>query len=315
MAAGLRSRFHGKITDCNDWERRRGRAIAAVDRRGSPRSGDGLTEMWCTGPGEALIVTTVRQLCRADEPAGLTSWLSASDAMSLLEFVHQCVSCRERSDFLALVARLQRVVPFDHALALSLRQEAKSGLIAPADWINVSFPEDACREYASRGYFQADPAMWWGFTASGARHYSAERIERPKEVTALCLDSGLRQGYVVGSSGRKENWNVFSFKGPSMKLDRHLAAVLEFAAPHLELADSRAIERDHASTSIVALSDREREVLEWLQEGKSSWEMSVILGISERTANFHVSNITRKLGAVNRLQALAIAVRRGLLGG
>jgi DNA-binding CsgD family transcriptional regulator len=63
----------------------------------------------------------------------------------------------------------------------------------------------------------------------------------------------------------------------------------------------------------VTLSSREKEVLDWLQQGKSSWEVSVILAISESTVNFHVSNIKRKLGATNRAQALAIAARLGLL--
>jgi DNA-binding CsgD family transcriptional regulator len=257
---------------------------------------------------------TARQLCRVREPAGLTSWLSAADARSLLEFVHRCVCCRRKGDFLALMPRLQSVVPFEHAYAISLRRDMKSGVIAPTDSTNVSFPEEVCRVYASRNYFQVDPIMWRSFTSHGVRHCSVEGMEigRPREVEALCLDFGLRQGYVLGS-GSKDDWSVFFFKGPSMKLDRQLAAVLEFAAPHLELAYSRAVQGDRAPANVVALSDREREILAWIQEGKSSWEMAVILGISERTANFHVANLTRKLGAVNRSQALAIAARLGLL--
>ena len=258
-----------------------------------------------------------RQVCRTHEPAGLGSWLSASDTMSLLEFVHQCVACRAKSDFLALFPGLQRVVPFDHACAISARHDARSGVIAPIDCINVSFPAEACREYASRDYFQRDPLMQRGLTTDGVQYYSEERIERPREITALCLDHGMRQGYALGSRppGPKENGSLFFFKGPSMKFDRHLVALLEFVAPHLQLALSRALRGDEATERVIALSGREREVLDWLQEGKSSWETSVILGISERTVNFHVENITRKLGAVNRSQALAIAARLGLLGG
>ena len=36
------------------------------------------------------------------------------------------------------------------------------------------------------------------------------------------------------------------------------------------------------------------------------------LGIAERTVNFHFGNILSKLGALNRHEAIAIAVRRGL---
>ena len=55
----------------------------------------------------------------------------------------------------------------------------------------------------------------------------------------------------------------------------------------------------------VGLTRREREVLGWLKEGKSSWDISMLLGISERTANFHAANIMRKLGTYNRAQAVA----------
>lgn len=63
----------------------------------------------------------------------------------------------------------------------------------------------------------------------------------------------------------------------------------------------------------VVLSVREKEVLDWLKHGKSSWDISTILGISERTVNFHVYNVMRKLEAVNRPQAVAVAARLGLI--
>jgi LuxR family quorum sensing-dependent transcriptional regulator len=55
----------------------------------------------------------------------------------------------------------------------------------------------------------------------------------------------------------------------------------------------------------VHLTDRERDALAWVAEGKSDWEISVILGVSEGTARFHVDNARKKLGAVNRAQAVA----------
>ena len=59
------------------------------------------------------------------------------------------------------------------------------------------------------------------------------------------------------------------------------------------------------------LTRRERDALGFVAEGKSDWEISVILGISEATARFHVDNARRKLGAVNRAQAAArLAVQR-----
>ncbi len=62
------------------------------------------------------------------------------------------------------------------------------------------------------------------------------------------------------------------------------------------------------------LSKREKEILNWLKKGKTSWDISVILGISQNTVNFHVYNIMRKLGIVNRPQAVAVATHLGLIG-
>ena len=55
------------------------------------------------------------------------------------------------------------------------------------------------------------------------------------------------------------------------------------------------------------LSPRELEVLMWLRLGKTSWDISKILCISERTVNYHVNNIMRKFGVFSRMQAVSVA--------
>ncbi len=62
-----------------------------------------------------------------------------------------------------------------------------------------------------------------------------------------------------------------------------------------------------------SLSPREKEILKWLKVGKSSWDISVILDITERTVNFHIDNVKQKLNAVSRAQAVAIAMGLGLI--
>ncbi|OPY05610.1 MAG: Transcriptional activator protein LuxR [Syntrophorhabdus sp. PtaB.Bin184] len=63
----------------------------------------------------------------------------------------------------------------------------------------------------------------------------------------------------------------------------------------------------------VELTQRETEVLKWAREGKSRWETSVILKVSEETVKFHMENALQKLKAVNRAQAVAIAMEHDLL--
>jgi LuxR family quorum sensing-dependent transcriptional regulator len=59
------------------------------------------------------------------------------------------------------------------------------------------------------------------------------------------------------------------------------------------------------------LSERERDVLAWAAEGKSSWEIATILGVTERTVNWHVEQSKKKLDAVTRTQAVIKALRSG----
>ena len=59
------------------------------------------------------------------------------------------------------------------------------------------------------------------------------------------------------------------------------------------------------------LSERERDILAWAAEGKSGWEIATILGVSERTVNWHVEQSKKKLDAVTRTQAVIKALRSG----
>jgi DNA-binding CsgD family transcriptional regulator len=61
------------------------------------------------------------------------------------------------------------------------------------------------------------------------------------------------------------------------------------------------------------LSPREKEILGWTKDGKSRWEISKILSISDETVKFHLRNIVRKLGVANRTQAVAVALAAGLI--
>lgn len=63
----------------------------------------------------------------------------------------------------------------------------------------------------------------------------------------------------------------------------------------------------------TALTKRELEVLQLLGMGKSNNEIAVALAIAEGTVKLHVNNIFGKLDARNRTEAVAIALRRGLL--
>ncbi|MGG6269866.1 response regulator [Leptolyngbya sp. AN03gr2] len=76
---------------------------------------------------------------------------------------------------------------------------------------------------------------------------------------------------------------------------------------------------NHVSEKLAArmdfpgMSEREREVLLLMAEGKTNKEIAAAIGIAESTARFHVSNIMDKLGVNDRTLAVMTALKRGII--
>jgi DNA-binding CsgD family transcriptional regulator len=63
----------------------------------------------------------------------------------------------------------------------------------------------------------------------------------------------------------------------------------------------------------LVVSARELDCLRWIAAGKSAWESSVILGISERTVRFHLNSAREKLNCTTTTQAVAKVVAQQLI--
>jgi DNA-binding NarL/FixJ family response regulator len=79
----------------------------------------------------------------------------------------------------------------------------------------------------------------------------------------------------------------------------------------VEIVRNRLTQHAERAPIDVPLTDREIEALTWVAKGKSSTDIAVLMKVSERTVNFHISNVIRKLGVATRVQA---AIRCALLG-
>jgi DNA-binding NarL/FixJ family response regulator len=98
---------------------------------------------------------------------------------------------------------------------------------------------------------------------------------------------------------------------------RAAAAGASWASPHVAAVLFERVraggEREPEDDALVALSDREREILRLLAAGKDNAEIGRELYISPSTVKNHISAILAKLGVHNRIQAAVYAVRRGLV--
>ncbi|MBI3152269.1 MAG: helix-turn-helix transcriptional regulator [Chloroflexi bacterium] len=64
---------------------------------------------------------------------------------------------------------------------------------------------------------------------------------------------------------------------------------------------------------VPQLTCRENEILKLIADGKSNRDIASDLSISESTVENHIHNIYRKLGIVNRAQAVAFAYQAGMV--
>ena len=61
---------------------------------------------------------------------------------------------------------------------------------------------------------------------------------------------------------------------------------------------------------MAKMTERQREIFRWVQEGKTNWEIARIIGCSEENVKYHMKNILRIMGSYNRTQAVASHQRK-----
>lgn len=136
---------------------------------------------------------------------------------------------------------------------------------------------------------------------------------RYRGILRSARDHGISAGIGMPISGSELRWGVMVLT--TDKTDRVLD--VQSGLPHLCLLAHhvycRIAELDNAKQPTVLLTGREAEVLKWSALGKSSWEMSLILCISEATVNYHINSCTRKLGVIGRRAACARALALNLI--
>lgn len=115
------------------------------------------------------------------------------------------------------------------------------------------------------------------------------------------------EGYLLKDMSRDElHGTLEAVAAGEPALSRGLAAKIldEFA---------RLAEEGPAKQPEDELTPREREVVQLVAEGATNREVAEALFLSEHTVNFHMKNILRKLHLRNRAQAVAYAIRTGLV--
>lgn len=246
----------------------------------------------------------------------LFRYLSKRDLCGLLDLSHQSLSCTDEGAFKRLVLELRNLFCFEAAVcAYGNIDTALSQSVPQIELLDISYPAGYLERYFKKKYHQTDavvteflrtlkPVNWHRLDCGLGVRY-------PASVTAE--EFGMIDGWTDGVLEPDSlNCSVFFFGDASyMEGHRRTACILEYIIPFYTEAFKRLVREE--TQAKIQLTPKEIEVINWIKEGKSSWEISVIMRCSKRVVDFHVANLKQKLSAVSRSQAVAIALHRKLI--
>lgn len=240
---------------------------------------------------------------------------SKKELCDILDTIQQAVACRGEEDIRLLLSRIKGLVNGEYSVC-GIGRGGAEGLSGTPRVINIDYPEEWLGIYGGSQLYFKDPIILQNFRNQGSQlweeTYALYSESLSPDFVGMARDFGLCHGVSGGLFDSRTGLStIFTFSGRERVFFDHQKKIMEFLAPHLHQALVRIYRESQAPGE--PLSKREMEVMRWIKEGKTNWEISMILNISERTVKFHVQNIEKKLNAVNKAHAIAIALDQDLV--
>jgi len=177
------------------------------------------------------------------------------------------------------------------------------------------WPKGWTELYTRADFVQDDPVVAHCFRSTVPFEWheaSFDPLTNPKAKAVMdrATDFEMRCGFCVPicSTGRFQS--VVTMAGGKVDLGAPVKRALHLMAIYMQ-DKAAALSSTKVEPKAKVLTCREREVLQWTAAGKTSWEISQILNISEDTVAGHIKATCAKFAAPNRVAAVVRALRRG----
>lgn len=248
--------------------------------------------------------------------------LSKRDLISLLTICHEARKVRNPRQLENCLQKLNSMILFDGALSVYIDKEDIDKRRPPNHiYHTLNFSGELSQKYISGRYYEKSSVCEAIFDNWLPQHWKTswdrDTLGKGRHSMQLVKSYGYLDGWTTAVYHKRySTLSAFTFAGRKAEKDLRTAAILSCLSLHFAeslrgIYGSGFIERKAIKRSKV--TQREVEVLKWLAQGKSTWEVSVILNRSESVIKYHVTNLMEKLYAQNRTHAVAIALRQGLI--
>lgn len=234
--------------------------------------------------------------------------------MSVREAVPQCGTGNESTKCEQAMAAFARRHGFERCL---YQAHVYPPMTRPTIIQAGNSPEGWLATYASQNFAQFDPWIRHAQSDSNPWLWDSTCQQAPAPFWLEAQRHGMHHGCTLPV--RTEHGIIGAMtlarEQESVSLDEYAQKAAELHAfcqdLHASLLKWRLPQLFHRPDS--QLSERERTILRWTADGKTSSEIALILGLTKRTVNFHVAKATLKLNSTNKTQAALKAAVLGLL--
>ena len=233
------------------------------------------------------------------------------------EFVDCLPSAHTEDDFRRVAERT--------AHALGFRWFAYFGQRANGPNLISSYPKSWTSHYFREGYDNIDPVLqdprntrrmflWDGREARSAKS------ARERRLFDDALNFKIRTGLTVRIPSSQNQFAAFTLAVDerSLGLDRFIESsqdILERMGLtyHAHVSAARVGCTPANGQQVSSLTQRQRQCLAWISDGKTMQDIADILGVSLSGVKFHLDNARGNLAASTLPHAVALALRQGLL--
>ena len=241
--------------------------------------------------------------------------ISRHSLHTTVQFIHDLDRARNADDIASQLLRHLKQIGAEHAIAGTFPSDEPNRRMQLSNAFFNRWPEEWLARYLSRGYLLRDPIIKRSKAKSGPFYWNEltpyiDSDSTARRIVGEAREFGLVEGFSAAIQTLDGQTVGFSLAGRQIEYHPDMRGVLTLMASY---AIGRAIVLQQASSEQnhqVTLSAREREAVQWASEGKNDWEIGEIISISEHGA---MRSARSKLGAINRAQAVAEAIRRGLI--
>ncbi|MGX1101306.1 LuxR family transcriptional regulator [Amorphus sp. MBR-141] len=177
-----------------------------------------------------------------------------------------------------------------------------------------NYPSCWTSRYINNNYEQIDPVIEVARCGTCPFQWDAEfgrsdTSRRQQQLFEEAAEFGIRCGLTIPIHDRRGNVAAMTFAAdernpPFLRIAERYELALQLVATCFHIHARRVLSGDRMVDGVV-LTPREYECLQWATRGKSAWEIGCILGITRRTAAFHLDNVRTKLGVRTIAQAVA----------